>query len=311
MNPKKFRYYVLKYRPSLLLDERVNIGLLFVFEGDKQVQFLYPKRLQRLSGLYKGIVLKDIKNYLREFEQKADELTKEERVFSDRVADKFLLPDSNSLFFSESKFGEYIIIDKILAYYKEKYFSVYGLSGVKEPIQQLSERNFKVKEFLNVGTINGNIFFEQHNDAYLTKMFFKQLKLKADNQPNIGLFQKDYQVKGKVFETTFDCAWQNGTTNLIKSIGFDLEEERLIQEKSFRWYGELSQLTSDSKDNKYRFDLLVSRPQDKKLFTAYDKALRILDNIETNKKIIEEDDIEEYAVEALNTVKLLKPIVFE
>ena len=39
---KKFQYCVLKYRPSYLLDERVNVGLLFIFLEEQTIRFIYP-----------------------------------------------------------------------------------------------------------------------------------------------------------------------------------------------------------------------------------------------------------------------------
>ena len=77
---QKFQYSVLKYRPSYLLDERVNIGILFRFEtkadygegiGDENnLFFSYPNQLKRISDFFPNIGdgrnnLVDLKRYCK------------------------------------------------------------------------------------------------------------------------------------------------------------------------------------------------------------------------------------------------------
>ncbi len=349
MNSKKFQYYVLKYRPSLLLDERVNIGLLFVFEDDSlQFRFVYPKNLQRLSNLYKNVNLDHIASYLNIFEQNAIKLSGQvvllskidsthkhlkdffiKEVYDNKIlisdvskiiANEFLLPDSNSLFFTKSSYGEYDNIEGIVKYYRKRYFETYDLIA-NQSSEATSNKNYLIEEntiktrIKNEYLVSETDFFvqkeEKHNEKYLVSLLDKTLRLKANNEQDLSLFEKNYKIEGKLVTTKFDYIWQNGTANLVKSISLDLKQKRSIQQKSVRWYGELSQLTANSKINNYRFDLLVSRPKNKQLFTAYDKALKVLENIETNKKIIEENDIEEYAVEALKSIKPLQSFILK
>lgn len=51
----KFQYCTLKYRHSIFLNENVNVGLLFFFQEEKRLEFIYPKSLTRISHLYSNI----------------------------------------------------------------------------------------------------------------------------------------------------------------------------------------------------------------------------------------------------------------
>jgi Protein of unknown function (DUF3037) len=129
MNAKFYHYSTLKYRPSLLLDEQVNIGLLFVFVEDKRIEFLFPSHLARLNALYPQTNLNLIRAHLKGFKQKAADISDKDIYNKDNlsslIATDFLQPDSNSLFFTDFKIGTYQTADPILDYYYTQFFSIY------------------------------------------------------------------------------------------------------------------------------------------------------------------------------------------
>lgn len=125
-NRISYHYAVLKYRPSLLLDERVNLGLLFVFPEEKKVEFVYPKNLSRLSSLYPEVNLSQIKKYLKHFSNKAEKLNGTSAADSlTIIEDEFLIKDSNSFFFDDFKFGTTNSVENRVHSYFGMYFSVY------------------------------------------------------------------------------------------------------------------------------------------------------------------------------------------
>ncbi len=128
---KPFQYSVLKYRPSYLLDERVNVGLLFHFLGDQRLVFVHPSSLKRISQSFPQLAnLRDIRRYLEAFAKQADKLTKngleESAKLEDIIGRSFLVNDANSFFFSEVKFGFYESVEETLAYYTGQYFQSYS-----------------------------------------------------------------------------------------------------------------------------------------------------------------------------------------
>lgn len=121
-----YSYSVLKYRPSLLLDERVNLGLLFVFPEEKRVEFVFPKNLARLASLYPEVSLCQIEKYLKHFENKAKKLTGTQIAVSPSIIeDEFLIKDSNSFFFDDFKSGNTNSIEDRIHSYFWMYFTVY------------------------------------------------------------------------------------------------------------------------------------------------------------------------------------------
>lgn len=278
---KPFQYSALRYQPSSLLEEQINIGILFYFVADAKVIFVFPNALSRVNALFSQAGnLSELRYYLQAFRNKANALTKSNHFapqdLETIIRQHFLIEDANSFFFSEIKFGFYESPDQILSYYKEAFFHAY------------TEQKTAKKR----------------NDQFLKEQFDKTLKKLAGTQ-NLKLhyFQKSFEIENNIAKTEFDFAWRNGTTNLIKNLSFDLSDETYIQEKSFRWYGELSQLKERAAAQNFRFDLIVAPPQRGELFQSYDKALHVLEKIEAKHQIIEEKNIKNYLTEALDTVK--------
>jgi len=274
-----FKYSVLKYQPSYFLEERVNIGLLFIFFDINKVKFLYPKKLQRLSYLHQSVDISEIKSYLKRFEQKAETLSENNLFinnFNNLIEENFLVKDSNSLFFSDLKTGKHSDSIKVIDYYKKEYLGIYD--------DVLIEKKDHDKNLIRK-------FSELIDDEPCQKKHF---------------FRKKYLLKNERVETYFDYAWQNGTTNLVKSLSFNLKSKEGIQNKAFRWYGELNQFKEQAEKENIKFDIIVGRPDNNNFYPIYDKALKILDDIESNKQIVEEAEIKEYAFKALRTVKPLR-----
>ncbi len=277
---KIFKYSILKYRPSYLLGEQVNIGLLFFFLEDKKVLFLHPSKLRRLTQFYPDTNLRIIKKYLAAFNRKANKIDLPSDLvnFDNFIEDSFFAKDASSFYFTTVKSGSYTHLSKIIAYYNQLYFGVY---------EGKSKRNKK-------------------DETYLKSTFKNILESQLlGNKEKLALFRANPSIKNKISSTNFDMAWQNGSTNLIKFLSFDLMEKGTFQEKSFRWFGELSQLENTAKEQNLKIDLVLTKPQDKQLFSFYDKAISVLEDIPTPKKIIEESDISPYISKAISSVKPL------
>lgn len=279
---KAFQYTVLKYRPSYLLDERVNIGLLFYFEEDGKFFFCNPSKLKRVSQFFPHLTkLNELRRYLKAFERKAQKLSKQPQDFGGNleriVEQEFLVKNANSFFFSEVKFGfsespAQVIID----HYSSEYFKFYDTTRLKE----------------------------RHDDAFVKNRFESLLKASAQSKGvQTHHFRKGVVLENKIGQTEFDFGWQNGTSNLVKTLGFDLADDHYIQEKAFRWFGAVTHLKDFAHEKDLRFDFLVAPPTQSALFKAYGNALEVLESIEANKKIVEERALPRYVEEALDTVR--------
>lgn len=287
-----FQYSILKYRPSYLLDERVNIGLLFHFvnvinRGDEILDeskfvFVSPSKLARISKFFPDLGkdnLKEIKRYLSGFKRKAKELSWEEHSIGKNlnkiISTEFIINDANSLFFSEIKEGVYESSESTVNYFEEQYFKYYDRSKSKKS-----------------------------QDALVKEIFRKSLiDLTSPNDLRLKYFEEGVNIDNKITTSKFEYRWQNGKSNLVKTLGFDLSDKQDIQDKAFKWSSAINYINKIDKYSNYHFDILVTRPSKKPLFKAYDKALDVLSDINGNKEIIEAGKIKEYAEKALNTVK--------
>lgn len=283
---KIFKYCLLKYRPSYVLSEQVNIGILFVFADDSKVIFEFPTKLQRLSVLFSDTDLNYVKRYLNTFTAKAKELTKSnlfvtQQFEKDELIEKeFLIADANSFFFSEWKVGTYGNIEKIVEHYKQLYFSPYY--------------------FIEENT--------RKDDEYLIKQFHDHIKDKG----KAALFQKNKRIAIRDLHWDFDVCWQNGTTNLVRSLSFDLKSKDYFIDKANKHFGSITQLERKEFDtSNVCFDFWVVKPNDHALYKTYENAIDILSSLTSKHRIIEEEkDFERYIEEALDTVKLIDLNIF-
>ena len=280
MKQKFYQYSILKYRPSLLLDEQVAIGLLFVFIEDRRVEFIFPTHLtRRLSSLYPNTNTNLIKTHLKAFERRATELSSKplyvEGKLSSLIESEFLQTDSNSLFFTDFKVGSYLDANATIEYYRQEFFALYDtVEDEKRQYDDVLVRNF-------------------------------ERRLKEKNRSKAHLFVPNYTVgKGKV-AFKFDYGWQNGHVNAVKFLSFDLKDADSLIEKSSRWYGKVMLLNEEKEAADTCFDFFVSRPKNRQLFDAYDTALTVLGKITSDKRIYEEDRHEEYIESALSEVREL------
>lgn len=278
MNKRPFQYSLLRYRHSYLLSEELNVGILFFFPQESRVEFLCPKYLQRISGLYPDFSIHTLRNYLKAFEKQAKKLTQtftdssnlfETADLEELIEEYFLTKDSTALLFTNVKNGTYENTDQTLTFYYEQYLSVY--------------KNIKAREHKD----------EQYILRKVDKGFKKR---KLENNRAI---KKNIEIKTDLFTEQFKYGWKNGTTNLITPIGLDLQKKQSIKEKAYGWHGKLDAFRDTAKKGKFRFDLILSRPDDKNLFNTYDNVLTLLEENKAPKEIIEVDELDGY-IEKIN-----------
>lgn len=128
MNLKNAKFSILKIRPSGVLDEQVNIGLLVFFENDRVLKFIYPQTLTRLKALFPKIDLDRIKTLLKNFENRVDEYNKKKKLkleFETIRDEHLLIPDDNSLFFFQEFDTVYNDKEALISHYTDRYFSSY------------------------------------------------------------------------------------------------------------------------------------------------------------------------------------------
>jgi hypothetical protein len=276
MTKHTFQYSLLRYRHSYFLGEEVNVGILLYFPDKERVDFLYPNYLERISNLYPDFTIHSLRKYLKAFGKQAQKVTEQlsgsSNLFNGPnfqaiIEDFFLTKDATALFFSDSREGTYEDVYQTLTYYKEQYLSVY---------EKPAKRDHKDEGYIRNKITEG---------------------LRALNIINSKKVKRNYTLETPYLSQTFDYAWENGRTNLITPIGFDLKREESIESKGCTWRGRLDTLQAKAFEENLRFDLIVSQPTDRSLFKTYDNVLKILDQNKAPKEVIEVDEVNRYLEE--------------
>ncbi len=280
---QSFKYAVLQYRPSYLLDERVNIGLLFHFLEEKAVEFIFPEHLSRINHLFPGEEPHLLRQYLRSFKNEALGLN-QRPLYLDQLdlTLSLLTPDANAFCFSDWKTGFYANRQETVIHYQKLFFKYYGGANTLKPLIR---------------------------DEDLKRKFCRKLKKQSEKSDVFGLFREDFVLKHPTIndlKLTFDYGWQNGKANLVKALSFDLKEKDSIFDKAQRWYGRIVQYPQARHNDQCRFDFLVAPPTNQDLNNSFRSAIGILESIPVpNIKIIHGEHLDIYVRDAVATVKPL------
>lgn len=123
---KSFSYSVLKYRPSVFLDEQLNVGLLLTFPLERKVVFIAPSQLNRVEYLFPNTDTFELQKLLNHLKKKAYEITLSQQEINHEALTKvFASTDFEGLHFSEAIEGSYLVADMAVKYYNKMYFEVY------------------------------------------------------------------------------------------------------------------------------------------------------------------------------------------
>lgn len=103
------------------------------------------------------------------------------------------------------------------------------------------------------------------------------------------------------YDYKFEHAWKNQVWHAYEPISFDLAEADSIKDKANRWLGRVTSL-ADSKD-KFNLILLMGKPSEGKLQTAFVQAQNILHKMPVTHEFIQEDEAEDFAESLTNEIK--------
>jgi len=290
--PPTYTFTVLQYRHSQLLGEVLNVALLIYFPKFQNLTFVYPNKLTRITSAYPNVQEGVIKNYLRSFSLRIDQLNKSPEIFARidldesfvRFISNELIPeDSSALQFDTPKRG--MLNSQNIESVKKRLYDTYFTAFEFELIE-----NSRVDEA---------ILFSRY------KTYIKELEQNFESNISQRITY-DYELKpreGEVFK--FDAAWQNGSLNLVKSISFDLARPDRLQNKAFRFYGQFLELEDYAAEKNCRFDLLLAKPKKRELFSNYENAIRLLSKPK-NVTLISEEDLKDYSKKTLEDMLIHK-----
>jgi len=281
---KLFTYSILQYRHSLVTREAVNVGVLFAFFDENKLEFVFGNSY-RVRSIYHDFDPSLFNSALKFIQDKvkseSDNLLFNETNLKDNfhqfINNKLLREDSTSLQFTEP-ISAFSINDRSTTVTN---YSKLLLNGIDTKKQEVI----------------------RHNEAFLLRQYTSYVF--ENNRQIENKVKRNVSVNYNNINVKFDLSWQNGTLNLVKPISFDLKEQADIQNKSAQYFGYFTLLGDYAQKNNCRFDLLIAKPRERKLYNEYTKAIETLEKIDANKKIIKENDLKTYSEETReNLLKL-------
>lgn len=272
---KQLIYSILQYKHSPVLEEALNVGVLFYFPDEtKKIQFFFTEPT-RIKPIYKDFdskyfhtVLKIVQTNIEKFSDDIYATSLLNSSLKEFITLYLLKEDDTSLQFTNihSAINVFSSTDKAI----EAYIHL---------LLPLSEK--KDSEVL------------KHDEKFIIKKVKTRI---LSRRPELeAKLLKDVQIDTEIGSLKFDFAWQNGSLNLVKPISFDLHEIHTFQSKTAEYCSYLNWLNSYTKQNNCRVDILLAEPQDRSFKDIYYKSVKLLESIDSNKQLVPFDEIDNYA----------------
>jgi Protein of unknown function (DUF3037) len=275
---KQLIYSILQYKHSPVLGEAINVGVLYYFPNEERKLYFHITDATRIKPIYKDFdsryfnsILKLIKNNVSKY---SGDLYAE-KLLNDNLKDfihfYLLKNDDTALQFSD--------LNSVINIYSK-------------PEQAIEEYT----KLLLPLSIKKDAQVLKHNESFIIKKF--KTRLFGQNEELAQKVTKNYVVQTDELSFKFDFAWQNGSLNLVHPLSFDLQDTQSIQRKTAEYCSYLGWLSKYTKDNNCRIDLLLAKPQESSLQSIYNKSIKLLIAVDSNKQVIPFEDIDNYTDKA-------------
>lgn len=273
-----FTYSILQYKHSPLLREAINVGVLFAFPDDDRVRFSFGNSF-RLRSIYPNFDSSLFAATIKHINSKISDLSKD-------ILFKNSSPYENFIGFINANL---LSEDATVLQFSQPIKAV-SISDIEDTV-----RSYTKLLLPGLDIEKSNVV--KHNEAYIIREYTKYLSEGFSPSHIENRIKRNFPVEYKGVPAKFDLSWKYGTTNLVKAVSFDLKESADIHNKCAQWFGTCTLLAGYAEKHECRFDLLVSKPTDRKLWKDYDKVLVTLYDINAPKKIVKESELKTYSEE--------------
>lgn len=271
-----FTYSLLQYKHSPVLGEAINVGILFYFPKENHFEFtrgdgyrakaIYPDFDNSLFNGYIKTITNKIKNQVTLFNEQVDKSD-----FARYIHQNILAEDAAGLVFTQ-------------------------------PVQ-VNYTNGEIHQVVNeyAKLLLPGIITEKpsvvikHNENFILKTF--QGYLIRNNTALDKKFKKNQIIHTPHFNIKFELAWEQKSINYIKPLSFDVNDENSILNKAAILFSHLTDLKEYAKLHNTRFDILISKPQDKQFIKEYENALDLIDSVKVPKQLLTQEKWEDYTAE--------------
>lgn len=293
----QFSYCFIRYSHSVMLDEAINVGMVFLFPEHRRVVTKFPKKFKGLDCLYKDFDEHIVKQYFELIQNKLEHFDGTEKSFVDKFAlssvreyiyNNIIVDDESSIQISEIKSAVLYSqnIDRISEEIFTSYFNHY--KSFELPV-----------ELAVIKSIEPEISAEQ-----LMASQFERLLI----QRNVNfdkVFDRDVHFKSEMTETevVFDYGWKSRSKeNLFKALDLNFGTKKKIQDRALALNGRVHVLDMENALPSNSMINFVVAPPQPKLERYFDAAVKILEKSSSNTRVISEKDLPQYTEEVAQSL---------
>ncbi|MGE7777252.1 DUF3037 domain-containing protein [Chitinophaga sp. NPDC101104] len=213
-----YQYQVLRFMPDRVNGEFINLGIIVFEPIEKQLSSKFIIKGSRASSLFPNINSRFLSKTLKTLQVEASNISKSlrtELVFSeiiqlDEITRKILPKDDSSLFFTETKKGFDLSIEKAC----NELFKRFILQNEDDDIK----------------------------DSISDKEVWSKMYREYFDSMGISSHLHSHTIKTSNDELEFEKAWKNGKWNFFESVSFNLTRTDTIKNKVYKWVGKIDEL---------------------------------------------------------------------
>lgn len=259
-------YVVLRYVHDVVSGEFVNVGLVMVVPGRKQLRMRVRKTFSRIKNLFPNLdgaaykhAIEAIDRGMRivECDLKSKDLSNSNRTALD-YARRALPLDDSSLQWSPVGTGLTDNPRKTFDHLYHRFVTRYD---------RIPQR--------------------PKTDDDVWRLVASKLR-----ERDLDIQLEPKRIEGNTDSVEFRHALKNGRWNVYEPLSFDLAGAATIKNKARRWLGHLAAVKDEANED-LQLNFIVARPQSVSLADAYENALGILRRVPFESSIFEENQIDD------------------
>jgi len=266
---QSYSYSVLRYVHDTLTGEFVNVGLVLFSPEGEFLRFKGKTTVGRVSSMFPSLKTSAFKELLRSVKNRFSVIEAE---------------TTSNLGIWEKKSS----LDEILLYALPRDDSSLVWSPISTGVTADLKGAFDKIFARHISKFDQKTHRNRRSDDDVWRLFRKDLEKR-----NLLSFFETKSISGKDDEVEFPFAWKNGIWHCIEPISFDLNAPESIRDKAHKWLGQIASVTDSSE--KFKVYLVLAKPQQSNLASAFDKAVSILEKVPVASEIYIEEDMERLA----------------
>lgn len=270
MNRSQYAMSTLRYVHDQLSGEFVNVGLVMLDASGSFVEFRTLTRTKRLHQFFPGAKHRAIIGAMRFAKEMAGRAKAEWSRFSEK---------HDGVSAKLEAFARCVVLED------DSGFQWSPVSvGLARDLQATFDRLFErlVNRYID------DVERAKRTDDQVWRTFSKVLEKRQ-----VSARIEEHKVTAKLETVVFKHAMKNGKWHLMEPVSFDLVNPDGVTDKAKRLLGEMTLLRERKDELKLYF--LVGRPGNEEMSEAYEKAIRILQEVPCESAVYQESQAEEFA----------------